>query len=500
MKKRKFRLPMIAKTIILIVVFATVLMEVAMAFFSIQDSRKNQKTYKQIANNLAGTVAKVVDVPKYSIVQGQIASILDDPNITPVDNSHWGSDEWNAYLDNFLPVSNSQEFKDLKAFLQDMLSVNSKEINCFYLSYVDVKREFCVYVVDSAEGEDECRPGSIDQLLPKNRKILANPEVGFDAYITNQDYYGWLVTAGSPLFNEDGDVVGYAMVDVDMTIVRRAQATNIVHLFFWLLAGVILISAIGIIVVHFVFTRPIRILNDVANSYDKKDPEGTHERFSNLHIRTHDEIAELAVSVKKLEDDVYNQIKEITLVNKELVASQKETKKMTELASKDGLTGVQNKVAYNHEIAKINKAIEEGNMIPFGIAMVDLNWLKNMNDEFGHDTGDEAIIKLANIICNIFDHSPVYRTGGDEFVIILRKVDFANAQDLIDQFNKELQEAFVDESLEEHLRISAAIGYSEYIKEEDKSVDDVFRRADKAMYKRKWEMKVDADNKNNVGD
>ena len=48
-----------------------------------------------------------------------------------------------------------------------------------------------------------------------------------------------------------------------------------------------------------------------------------------------------------------------------------------------------------------------------GIAIVDLNFLKKINDTYGHEKGNLAIKKLCFIICHIFQHSPVFRIGGD---------------------------------------------------------------------------------------
>ena len=176
-------------------------------------------------------------------------------------------------------------------------------------------------------------------------------------------------------------------------------------------------------------------------------------------------------------------------MNKELEESQKEAREMTALANKDGLTGVQNKIAYNREEARINALIKEGKMEPFGIAMIDLNYLKNTNDEFGHDAGDDALIKLAHLICIVFAHSPVYRTGGDEFVVILTKHDFNHSKSLIKSFNTKNKQLMDDDTLPDAERISAAIGYAIFNPKEDTSVEDVFKRADKFMYERKRKMK-----------
>lgn len=66
--------------------------------------------------------------------------------------------------------------------------------------------------------------------------------------------------------------------------------------------------------------------------------------------------------------------------------------------------------------------------------MIDLNYLKLINDNFGHDKGNIAIKKICNIVCVTFKHSPVFRIGGDEFVVILENEDYDNIHTLIKQF------------------------------------------------------------------
>jgi diguanylate cyclase (GGDEF)-like protein len=121
--------------------------------------------------------------------------------------------------------------------------------------------------------------------------------------------------------------------------------------------------------------------------------------------------------------------------------------------------------------------------------MVDLNYLKRINDSYGHDKGNVALVKLSGIICNIFKHSPVFRVGGDEFIIILMGEDFDHLEEREEQFKNTISEIQKDTGLEEWERVSAAIGVSKFT-QNDKTIDDVFKRADEAMYKEKTRMKA----------
>ena len=80
-------------------------------------------------------------------------------------------------------------------------------------------------------------------------------------------------------------------------------------------------------------------------------------------------------------------------------------------------TGVGNRLAYEHMLRHKNSHTEE---IPgSGFLMCDLNDLKGVNDRFGHDRGDEYIRRSADIIREAFPGAPLFRIGGDEFVVQL---------------------------------------------------------------------------------
>ena len=122
--------------------------------------------------------------------------------------------------------------------------------------------------------------------------------------------------------------------------------------------------------------------------------------------------------------------------------------------------------------------------------MIDLNFLKVINDTYGHEYGNEAIKRLCGLVCQIFDHSPVFRIGGDEFAVILRGADYNNIEKLTMEFNKSLETMASDDSLQPWEKISASLGYAMYDNSTDKCADDIFKRADQRMYERKKEMKA----------
>ncbi|MBR6341599.1 MAG: GGDEF domain-containing protein [Treponema sp.] len=156
-----------------------------------------------------------------------------------------------------------------------------------------------------------------------------------------------------------------------------------------------------------------------------------------------------------------------------------------ELARRDELTGVKNKTAY-HELEKsVQSNIDNGmDYLPFGLVVCDTNDLKKINDSQGHVEGDEYIKQSAKLLCDIFVHSPVFRIGGDEFIVFLRGSDYSNKEALM----KTLQNR-VWENKKSNSGPVLASGFAEFTPGKDSMVTQIFDRADKAMYKNKRDLK-----------
>ncbi|MCR5099615.1 MAG: GGDEF domain-containing protein [Lachnospiraceae bacterium] len=154
-----------------------------------------------------------------------------------------------------------------------------------------------------------------------------------------------------------------------------------------------------------------------------------------------------------------------------------------QMAYTDSLTGVKNKHSYFEAETSLDSRIASDDVEGFAVVVFDLNDLKLINDTKGHDEGDNYICEACRLICTIFDHSPVFRIGGDEFVAILENSDFEHRFELLADF---------DAQIEENIKAGAAVvasGMSDFRKETDDCYQPVFERADKKMYERKYILK-----------
>ena len=157
-----------------------------------------------------------------------------------------------------------------------------------------------------------------------------------------------------------------------------------------------------------------------------------------------------------------------------------------EAANRDPLTGVKSKYAYSEAEESLNRSMEKGEIAEFALVLCDVNGLKTVNDTHGHQAGDELILSASRAICNIFSHSPVYRYGGDEFVVIVTGRDYENRRKLISRLLAEN---------EAHAAFGGAViacGLAEFVPGLDRNTGDVFARADAAMYANKARLKAQA--------
>jgi diguanylate cyclase (GGDEF)-like protein len=157
------------------------------------------------------------------------------------------------------------------------------------------------------------------------------------------------------------------------------------------------------------------------------------------------------------------------------------------LAYLDSMTGLRNTTSYKVWVTDFDKDIQTQSK-DFGVIVLDINYLKETNDKYGHDVGNKLIVAVAQIISGIFKRSPVFRIGGDEFLVILQNRDLENFAQLCESFDLECANSSIVAD-EDTIPISVAKGFAKYDPTADTQFVDVFNRADDAMYKNKRKMK-----------
>ena len=158
--------------------------------------------------------------------------------------------------------------------------------------------------------------------------------------------------------------------------------------------------------------------------------------------------------------------------------------KNDKLAHLDQMSELLNRTAYEEKVSDLKtnmeKIREENEIIIF---MADLNFLKYLNDNFGHNTGDEAIKNVALIIKESFsDKENCYRIGGDEFCVISIGNDPIEFETMYQQFTDKVAE----KSKKVNYPFSVA---SAYYVVQDESINEAMQIVDNMMYEDKKEIK-----------
>ncbi|VYU67963.1 diguanylate cyclase [Clostridium tertium] len=155
----------------------------------------------------------------------------------------------------------------------------------------------------------------------------------------------------------------------------------------------------------------------------------------------------------------------------------------------DPLTQVNNRRAFIDYIkCKISKVPDECVLF---LLMIDVDYFKKINDEFGHTVGDEALVLIVrgiNLACTRNDF--LSRIGGDEFAVVGQRRNEEEIKALILEIERKIEEVSIQENTE--YKLSVSIGYSIYGRDGIIEISDFINVADKNMYEVKKAKKIKA--------
>jgi len=152
------------------------------------------------------------------------------------------------------------------------------------------------------------------------------------------------------------------------------------------------------------------------------------------------------------------------------------------LAYTDILTGFENRMAFEHKLRECGDIAEQGTNVT--LIICDVNNLKKINDNIGHDAGDIYIQNTADLIFeNLSSKQPLYRIGGDEFASVIVGKRESEILDIMQSLSNEKRPAYKAQPF------SCACGHAWFDKTIDEDLRDTFKRADEAMYTEKKRQK-----------
>lgn len=179
-------------------------------------------------------------------------------------------------------------------------------------------------------------------------------------------------------------------------------------------------------------------------------------------------------------EDVTMAHKYTQLLQEQKLALESRVESLYDISYKDEMTGLNNRRCYEAAIASLR---EKGDLSGVTVAEIDINGLKAANDNIGHKAGDELILGTAEVLTRVFGQiGTVYRTGGDEFFVILTDAPLG-VEAMRSELKKEIESWRGD--LAE--RLSLAYGFVCGKDHPEMSVDELMIAADHAMYRHKDE-------------
>lgn len=179
--------------------------------------------------------------------------------------------------------------------------------------------------------------------------------------------------------------------------------------------------------------------------------------------------------IERLQDRVEN-------MESETETLKEEVRKKQEEATRDALTGVANRLAYNERIAS-EIARNKRYQTPLTILVWDIDKFKSINDTYGHAAGDKVLKAIAKVLSSsIRETDFIARFGGEEFVVLMPETSIDAAESVANKLRQTI------ESCEFHFKdqrvvITASCGIAEI--KHNESEEQLFERADSALYQAK---------------
>lgn len=159
-------------------------------------------------------------------------------------------------------------------------------------------------------------------------------------------------------------------------------------------------------------------------------------------------------------------------------------RKLKELATRDPLTELKNRLTLESDVESLIE-VSEKNHVPFAFCMVDIDWFKQINDTYGHPAGDYVLKRLASLMMGVTrDYDHLYRTGGEEFVLVLNRVNLNESIKILDQLRTSVEEHVFDFE-GQMIKLTISIGLYHTGQDSLSHIHSIARAADNALYRAK---------------
>lgn len=265
----------------------------------------------QLAKSASAALQSVVDVAPMSertmqLYRSQIKSEL----------KQTGTEE---YRKRFEEITKRPEYKTTLDVL-DFFRKDS-DVSDLYVAMYDSRTSAIVYIADPEKNpEYECKPGEWESVENRELNRFLNWNGEGQLYdIGDTDKYGWMCTAGVPVYNEDGKVVAFVLADITISNLFEGLRTFSLWYLLAIAASTIILAYITSKRMKRKLVQPINSIAEAAQSYvdDKRKGVTGGKHFSSLNIRTGDEIENLSMVMADMELELTDYVENLTRVTAE---------------------------------------------------------------------------------------------------------------------------------------------------------------------------------------
>ena len=277
--------------LMLLIISSTVL---TMSYYTYENAMNTQ--YEKVGMNIGRTVESLLDGSKVAEFSSDVVGISEDEAMAKMD-----SDEYKSIISTLRAIKDSNE-------LLYLYMIKPMDNGTYY------------YLFDSDDTEDACPYGYNEEYYPgvfEESKDILLTGAPVDPMISNEDY-GWIITISYP-YHVDGEFLGYIGVDISMDDVVADRMGFLYNTMIIVIGITVAFAIIYILILNKTMVSPIKRMAGAAKDYinTKTDAATESSSISELKIKTGDEIEQLCISLKTMEQDINAHIENLRTMTAE---------------------------------------------------------------------------------------------------------------------------------------------------------------------------------------
>ncbi|MHC6204430.1 diguanylate cyclase domain-containing protein [Breznakiellaceae bacterium SP9] len=282
--------------------------------------------------------------------------------------------------------------------------------------------------------------------------------------------YGWTITVTRPLYGKDGTCKGFVGIDFDVSRMREEGNNYLVQLGAVILFFTVVFAVIYTVIIRRLVIHPVSVMvratdKFIANGLNSGESIGTADILS-MEINTKDEFESLSEALKSMVRKIEEYISDLNAI--------------TLKSETDVLTGICNRGAFEAQVgSNLRFKLDQGLVSAF--MMLDVDYFKAVNDNYGHAAGDFVLAGCAQALRKVMRETDIVgRLGGDEFAVFCKGI---GTRAKAEQKAKQIREAWLKVIPPgSNKGITASIGIA-FTPKDGLVYQDLFNKADEALYR-----------------